>query len=799
MNKTIDFFLFHEDESATLQTIASVLQCPLIHRIYILYKGVQPSFKVPENCTFLETDRMTSSQTMCLIKEQFESPYLCIYVKTTPLALGYKALERMVQFLETSDTDMVYSDFNEIKNGIVQKHPVIDYQEGSLRDDFDFGSLLTFRSEAFNNACSSNQFHYAGLYHLRLHLKSLVHIHEYLYTEMEMDVRKSGEKQFDYVNPRNREVQIEMEKAVTDYLYNIDALLPPQHHDVEFEQEPFDYEASVIIPVRNRVRTIEDAVRSALQQEATFKYNVIVVDNHSTDGTTDILNHFHNDERLVHIIPERDDLGIGGCWDLAINNSKCGRFAVQLDSDDLYSGPDTLQKIVDKFYEERCGMVIGSYRMTDFQLNTLPPGVIDHKEWTDENGHNNALRVNGLGAPRAFYTPLLRSIGMPNVSYGEDYAVGLAISRNYHIGRIYEPVYLCRRWEGNSDSSLSIEKLNANNTYKDSIRTRELKIRKTIANEEWKNYNLQIFIDKQLQKWELARKNHEALKNVLKRTIKVGDIDVTVQFNPARMVSTGAKVDPKSIKKRPCFLCAKNRPEEQEVFVGNENSYGFIKNEFDILLNPYPILPNHLTIAYRNHQPQRLSDFSLDLDVLFKCLPSSYAVFYNGAKCGASAPDHMHYQAALVKDIPIINFYENNQCDKEQIIEGVKLYAVNNYLFPFFCIERDSYDFDLFVRDFPQDINELEPRFNLIAWEKEGNKKVIIIPREKHRPDCYYAEDEQQLMISPGALDMAGMIVTARKEDFEKITAEDIRQVMKECGIDMKTKEQIIKRLIKRK
>lgn len=799
MKNVIDFFLFHEDEAATLQTIKSVQESPLIHHIYVFHQGVKPSFKLPEHCYFSKTDRITSSKTLKLIYKWAQMNYLCIYLKTTPLALGYKALERMVQYLERPDADMTYSDFNEIKGGILQKHPVIDYQEGSLRDDFDFGSLLTFKRDAFRKAFTSTEdFQYAGLYYLRLRLKSLIHIHEYLYTEMEMDVRKSGEKQFDYVDPRNRAVQIEMEKACTIFLKEVNALLPPQHRKVNFESQSFDMEASVIIPVRNRVRTIEDAVRSALDQETNFKYNVIVVDNHSTDGTTDILNYFHHNERLVHIIPERDDLGIGGCWDLAINHPNCGRFAVQLDSDDLYSGPDTLQKIVDKFYEEQCGMVIGSYRMTDFQLNTLPPGVIDHKEWTDENGHNNALRVNGLGAPRAFYTPLLRSIGMPNVSYGEDYAVGLAISRNYHIGRIYEPVYLCRRWEGNSDSSLSIEKLNANNTYKDSIRTREFLIRQSISHEQWKKTNLDNFFPEQLEKWDLAAKNYEALKNVQKRTIAIDGFDVTVQFNPARMGSTGAKLDKKTIAERPCFLCEENRPKEQITL-------NKMKGEFNVLLNPFPILPHHLTIAYYKHEAQTLHRLPSHLESIYDKLTSSYAVFYNGAKCGASAPDHFHFQAVSKNEIPLIKWYEEAMLQKESFHQGknITFYAIKNYICPLFSIEYnnntlDSYKINRFLRSLPYRDDELEARFNIIAWRKKANTNIIIIPRRLHRPDCYYMEGDQQMMISPGALDMAGVIVTARKEDYERLTADKIKEIFAVCGLDVESIDQIIEKFKKK-
>ena len=305
----------------------------------------------------------------------------------------------------------------------------------------------------------------------------MVHINEYLYTEVETDIRKSGEKQFDYVDPRNRSRQIEMEQACTEHLKEIGGYLAPSFAPIDFEQEVFEYEASVIIPVRNRIRTIRDAIRSVLMQQCDFKFNLIVIDNHSTDGTTEAIDEFKADERLVHIIPERNDLGIGGCWNMGVHHPKCGKFAVQLDSDDVYKDEHTLSIMVRAFYEQQCGMVVGTYMMTDFEMKMLPPGIIDHREWTPDNGRNNALRINGLGAPRAFYTPLLRQMKVPNTSYGEDYALGLRFSRHYQIGRVYDVVYLCRRWEGNSDAALDIVKTNANNLYKDRIRTWELEAR----------------------------------------------------------------------------------------------------------------------------------------------------------------------------------------------------------------------------------------------------------------------------------------------------------------------------------
>lgn len=394
-------------------------------------------------------------------------------VRYAPGAL--KRLERIMD--ESPNVAVIYSDYYEIKAGVRSLVPTIDYQAGAVRDDFNFGKVMVVRTSMLNGI-QIPDLKAAALYFVRLYLSnmgSLLHLPEPLYTVVEKDERLSGAKNFDYVNPRNRAAQIEMEKVFTDFLKSIGAYIPAVSHKRISLDSDFEYEASVIIPVRNRARTIEDAVRSAASQQCKFRFNIIVVDNHSTDGTTDILSRLGNEiPNLIHIIPDSDDLGIGGCWNLAINDSRCGRFSVQLDSDDLYETTATLQRIVDLFHKGKYAMVVGSYTLVDGNMKVLAPGLIDHGEWTDANGHNNALRINGLGAPRAFYTPLVREIQFPNTSYGEDYAMGIRISREYNIGRIFDSLYLCRRWEGNSDAALSVDKINANNSYKDALRTLEL-------------------------------------------------------------------------------------------------------------------------------------------------------------------------------------------------------------------------------------------------------------------------------------------------------------------------------------
>ena len=411
--------------------------------------------------------------------------YILLNISGREVTITDEAAERMKQFAQTSGAGMVYSDYVKTMGAdAIAPAPLIDIQAGSLRDDFDFGALALLTPAGIDTYLESQgaEFKTAGFYQMRLTIQRslpIVRIPQPYYTIAETDFRTSGQKQFDYVNPRNRDVQIEMEAACTEHLKLIDGYLKPgAGQKVDSTEGSFPILASVIIPVRNRERTIADAVKSALSQKLDGTFNVIVVDNHSTDGTTQILQDLaKSDSRIVHIIPERTDLGIGGCWNLAVNDSRCGRYAVQLDSDDLYSGPNTLEKVVNKFREGGYSMVIGSYRMCNFDLETLPPGIIDHREWTDENGPNNALRINGLGAPRAFYTPVVRQIGFPNVSYGEDYAVAIRIAGEYRIGRIFDELYLCRRWEGNSDAALSPEKVNANNLHKDSLRTAELQRR----------------------------------------------------------------------------------------------------------------------------------------------------------------------------------------------------------------------------------------------------------------------------------------------------------------------------------
>lgn len=478
--RTINCFIPFLNAEQVKATIAGLKACELVNKIYLL-AGADSEGTV-EGCEKIEIKGLNSSDTMKKIAAKADADYVMLYTKHNTLEFGMFAIERMLHIADDSAAGMVYADHYNVVGETRNNAPVIDYQKGSLRDDFNFGSVLLFNACVFKNAVAKidKEYEFAGLYDVRLKVSQeaeLVHINEYLYSDVELDTRKSGEKIFDYVDPKNRGVQIEMEEACTAHLKAIGGYLVPEFKKIEFSAGNFEYEASVIIPVRNRIRTIRDAIKSVLSQKTNFKFNLIVIDNHSTDGTTEAIDEFKDDERVIHLIPERQDLGIGGCWNLGVHHEKCGKFAVQLDSDDVYKDENTLTTMVNAFYEQNCAMVVGTYMMTDFNMNMIAPGIIDHKEWTPENGRNNALRINGLGAPRAFYTPVLREVKVPNTSYGEDYALGLNFSREYQIGRVYDVVYLCRRWDDNSDASLDVVKMNAHNLYKDRIRTWELQAR----------------------------------------------------------------------------------------------------------------------------------------------------------------------------------------------------------------------------------------------------------------------------------------------------------------------------------
>lgn len=474
-------FVPYGGSEVTGRTIAQLARSPVVGRVYVLTPGTA-SVPFP-GCTPLRVSGLNSAAAMRKIASKTSTPYALLVLHDVALEFGQFALERMASVARAAGAGMTYSDFIEVKGPVPSPHPLIDYQEGSVRDDFDFGSVVALDAAALKAAAAEiGDSRHAGFYALRLAIArntGIFRIAEMLYTKAEPDTRKEGARLFDYVDPKNRAVQLDMERAVTHHLKKAGAWLKPVRETVDLDEGKFPVTASIVIPVRNRTNTIGDAVTSALRQQASFPFNVIVVDNHSTDGTTDILRTFASrDPRLIHVIPGSNDLQIGGCWNEAVHSPYCGRFAAQLDSDDLYLDESTLSRIVDRFRRDRCAMVVGSYRMTDFNLREIPPGVVDHKEWTPENGPNNALRVNGFGAPRAFFTPVLRRVNIPNVSYGEDYAVGLALSRRYRVGRIYDPIYICRRWEGNSDADPGIAKMNLNNLYKDKIRTIEIRARR---------------------------------------------------------------------------------------------------------------------------------------------------------------------------------------------------------------------------------------------------------------------------------------------------------------------------------
>lgn len=801
MREKIDLFLpceYIDDAQNALSVLHEYKTVQHIH--FLVSADFAAHHQVPEGCTFVITDRLESSNTIVSIVENTDADYVMICTRHTTIGWGNNTLERFLRVADDTDAVMVYADHYKMVEGKMEKHPVIDYQSGSLRDDFDFGSLWCIKAQALADYIAQpdrEEYQFAALYDLRLYLSrvgEIFHLNEFLYSEAELDTRKSGEKQFDYVNPRNREVQIEMEKACTQHLGKVGALIDTTfYRQPDFGEQDFEYEASVIIPVFNREKTVADAVKSALGQKASFKFNVIVVNNHSTDRTGEILDELKVDN-LIQIVPERTDLGIGGCWNEAINSSFCGKFAVQLDSDDLYSSPKTLQKIVDAFYKQKAAMIIGSYRMCDFDLNTLPPGLIDHKEWTDENGCNNALRINGLGAPRAFFTPLVRQIQFPNTSYGEDYALGLAFSRRYRIGRIYDELYLCRRWGGNSDAALSVEKVNANNLYKDRLRTMELKARQHMLQGKadiMEDSSISRFFNRQLEVWTDARHRFRDLKHV--ETRQFSD-QLKLQWNPARIVSTGAKIDKKTLGERPCFLCDKNRPKEQ---MSKQ-----IDEKFHLLVNPFPILPVHFTIPARKHQPQLIYKNYGEMH-RFISLHSDLMVFYNGPKCGASAPDHLHFQAGTNGILPLQTNWQRlsrNLTDIISLNDEEKISVVRDFIVPAFVIisksaESDEALFRRLYKAMPQRGDETEPMMNIISWRKGEEFISVIIPREKHRPEAYFAEGDAQFVVSPGALDMSGLIITPREEDFRKLTEEKALSLLQECGVSEEKMNAIIAKL----
>lgn len=801
MREKIDLFLpceYIDDAQNALSVLHEYKTVQHIH--FLVSADFAAHHQVPEGCTFVITDRLESSNTIVSIAENTDADYVMICTRHTTIGWGNNTLERFLRVADDTDAVMVYADHYKMVEGKMEKHPVIDYQSGSLRDDFDFGSLWCIKAQALADYIAHpdrEEYQFAALYDLRLYLSrvgEIFHLNEFLYSEAELDTRKSGEKQFDYVNPRNREVQIEMEKACTQHLGKVGALIDTTfYRQPDFGEQDFEYEASVIIPVFNREKTVTDAVKSALGQKASFKFNVIVVNNHSTDRTGEILDELKVDN-LIQIVPERTDLGIGGCWNEAINSSFCGKFAVQLDSDDLYSSPKTLQKIVDAFYKQKAAMIIGSYRMCDFDLNTLPPGLIDHKEWTDENGCNNALRINGLGAPRAFFTPLVRQIQFPNTSYGEDYALGLAFSRRYRIGRIYDELYLCRRWGGNSDAALSVEKVNANNLYKDRLRTMELKARQHLLQGKadiMEDSSISRFFNRQLEVWTDARHRFRDLKHV--ETRQFSD-QLKLQWNPARIVSTGAKIDKKTLGERPCFLCDKNRPKEQ---MSKQ-----IDEKFHLLVNPFPILPVHFTIPARKHQPQLIYKNYGEMH-RFISLHSDLMVFYNGPKCGASAPDHLHFQAGTNGILPLQTNWQRlsrNLTDIISLNDEEKISVVRDFIVPAFVIisksaESDEALFRRLYKAMPQRGDETEPMMNIISWRKGEEFISVVIPREKHRPEAYFAEGDAQFVVSPGALDMSGLIITPREEDFRKLTEEKVLSLLQECGVSEEKMNAIIAKL----
>ena len=801
-----------------------------------------------------DTRDVKEIKLLSLFLKKLSSKYLLLIANEKKINCDELSLRRLLQIAENKHAGIIYSDFILREGNHLIEYPLIDYQQGSIRDDFNFGSLLLFSCSAvktvlqkYGSLLSDTN---VALYDLRLKVSidhPVFHVPEFLYTVEDRKAKriKDGndriENHFAYAAAGNIIQQKKLEKVATNYLKLTGAYLKARTQKAPRTNDFFPVEASIIIPVLNRKKTIKEAIQSALVQKTNFDFNIIVVDNHSTDGTADIIKKLAGkNEKIKNIIPERHDLGIGGCWNEAVYSSHCGRYAIQLDSDDLYSSKQTLQKIVDTLCKDNYAMVVGAYTIVNKHLKKIPPGLIAHKEWTQANGHNNALRIYGLGAPRAFNTAVIRRIGFPNVSYGEDYAVALRIAREYKIGRIYESLYLCRRWTDNTDAGISVEKQNRNDFYKDELRSIEIKTRQMLNHgyetpkqaletysaarcgvlypprcgivqltnsvalrfrnrsftnkkesgniifaqypgEKQKNLTalcLNLLAD-QKKSWPKLVCAYRELANVSTRSITCGGYKIYLQFNPQRAVSSGAAVDAESIKSRPCFLCKDNLPSEQQGIL--------YRNQYLILCNPAPIFENHFTIVALEHKPQEITSSINWLLRLSTSLSPDYAVFYNGPACGASAPDHLHFQAIPVNALAFLS--ELRELPPVKEISSVR-YSMGKGFYRS-VIVMESKNADELTKQFLRLlkvaqkilITNDEPLINVICNYTGDCWRLAIFLRQKHRPDAYFAEGKNRIFISPGAIDMAGVVITPHLDDYNRLDCNTIRDIYQEVSL----------------
>ncbi|MDI6742378.1 MAG: DUF4922 domain-containing protein [Smithella sp.] len=769
-----------------------------------------PFDTIPESLGFISSDKSSVAEIINISSflKKLSGNYLLLVDAEKEIIIDKVSLIHIIDKIQKRKAGLVYSDYYWREGKSQTSCSLIDYQPGSIRDDFDFGHLLIFPGSAVKSVLkkygSLPSDAKTALYDLRLKISTdhpIIHVPEFLYTvcaEKRKKTKKSvgkTEAQFSYVAKENLLRQKKLEKIATSHLKRSGAFLPPRTKILNKQRDDRQWKASVIIPVLNRKKTISDALKSALQQKTDFPFNIIIVDNHSTDGTTNILREYAAKYPHVrHMIPERPDLGIGGCWNEAINSPHCGNYAVQLDSDDLYSSPKTLQKIIDFMRAGNYAMVVGSYTIVNEQLKKIPPGLIAHKEWTQSNGHNNLLRVNGMGAPRAFDLSIIRRIGFPNVSYGEDYAVALKISREYKIGRIYENLYWCRRWKENTDAGISAAKKNRNDDYKDGLRSQEIKERQRLneRNEKLAGKTFAAYPEKakksltalcqnlydgQKKSWPKFAKACRDLSFVKTRELS-GDYQVVLQYNFARAVSSGAPVDAEAIKSRPCFLCQDNLPMEQKGIL--------YRNRFLVLCNPFPIFENHFTVSSLLHEPQ---DAASAVDVLMRLAADAsprYAVLYNGPACGASAPDHLHFQMVPRNVLPFLREargvapFKKTSSVEYRIGKGfdrcVMMMESGNEK----ALRKEFLRWLDVVRE-KMAIHE-EPMINIVCVFARNKWRMVIFLRRKHRPDAYFAEGGQKIFVSPGAVDMAGVVITPLLDNYNRLDYNAVREIYREVS-----------------